>query len=82
MGEQPVAECTNFQLRVVELNLSHSMNSLSCHYLEVTCTVTKIKLVSMHVWKENLSRLKKLMFVVGMTEFLRLIQTSSVRFNT
>lgn len=83
MGEQPVAECTNFQLRVVELNLSHSMNSLSCHYLEVTCTVTKIiKLVSMHVWKENLSRLKKLMFVVGITEFLRFTQTSLVRFNT
>lgn len=36
----------------------------------------------MHVWKENLNRLKKLMFVVGMTEFLRFIQTSSVRFNT
>lgn len=36
----------------------------------------------MHVWKENLSRLKKLMFVVGMTEFLRFIQTSLVRFNT
>lgn len=43
VGEQPVAECTNIQLRVVELNLSHSMNSLSYHYLEVTCTVTKIK---------------------------------------
>lgn len=35
VGEQPVAECTNFQLRVVELNLSHSRNSLSCNYLEV-----------------------------------------------